>query len=72
MACVSRLKRAQWGHQGSEAHNALVGLRRFKADLDRLPQRVTREDLAVVLGTVYRRGYLAGRSMGSRERAEAA
>jgi hypothetical protein len=41
---------------------------RFRADLDRLPRKVTREDLAAVLADVYRRGYMSGRSQGVRER----
>jgi hypothetical protein len=43
-------------------------LKRFKVDLDRLPRRMTREDIAAILYDVYRRGYHSGRSVGARQR----
>lgn len=67
VACVPISARQAGGRKAQ----AVGTLRRrtvmFKADLDQLPQRLTREDLLVLLMRVYRRGVHTGVQQGQRE-----
>ena len=68
-ACMPHEERVRLASQSRLASAWRARALRFKADLDRLERKVTREDLMALLYTVYRRGYHAGRSQGVRERA---
>lgn len=69
-ACMPSSERSRLSRESRVVSARLQRLRRFKQDLDRLPRRMTREDIAAVLYDVYRRGYHAGRSIGVRATSE--
>lgn len=68
--CMPTEERSRLAREAAAKRPGLQRLARFRAYLDRLPQRMTREDLATVLYEVYRRGYHAGRCTGARVREE--
>lgn len=57
---MPRTERARLARDGRRASATRQRLLRFRAYLDRLPRRMTREDLSVVLYDVWRSGYLSG------------
>lgn len=71
-ACIPPSERSRLARESRVESAKLQRLRRFKVDLDRLPQKLTREDLAAMFYDVWRRGYHAGRTAKVRERKAAA